>query len=273
VQVLRTYPARLRRYPFAPLGERSIARAYRKVFARARRLIYVEDQYLRAPFVAELLARALQANPELHIIAIVPRYPDKEGVSRWPSLVGREQAIKVCRAAGGDRFAIYDVENPSGTPVYVHAKVVVVDDVWAMIGSDNLNRRSWTHDSELSCAVLDDNPDGREPLDPAGLGDHARVFARDLRLRLWREHLDRDADDAADDLVDPARAYSVMQQSAQALQAWYDAGCKGPRPAGRLRPHVPERLPRRHRPWAVPVYRWLYDPDGRAIRDRLRRRP
>ena len=38
VQVLRTYPARLRRYPFAPLGERSIAYAYRKALARARRL-------------------------------------------------------------------------------------------------------------------------------------------------------------------------------------------------------------------------------------------
>ena len=61
----------------------------------------------------------------------------------------------MCRAAGHDRFAIYDVENTAGTPVYVHAKVVVIDDVWAMIGSDNLNRRSWTHDSELSCAVLD----------------------------------------------------------------------------------------------------------------------
>ena len=79
VQILRTYPARLRRYPFAPLGERSIANAYRKVFARARRLIYVEDQYLWAPFVAELLAGALNANPDLHIIAVVPRYPDKEG--------------------------------------------------------------------------------------------------------------------------------------------------------------------------------------------------
>lgn len=30
VQVLRTYPARWRRYPFAPLGERSIAHAYKK---------------------------------------------------------------------------------------------------------------------------------------------------------------------------------------------------------------------------------------------------
>ena len=111
VQVLRTYPARLRRYPFAPLGERSIAYAYRKAFARARRLIYIEDQYLWAPFVAKLLASALRGNPDLHVIAVVPRYPDKEGAARWPSLVGREQAIKVCRAAGGDRFAIYDVEN------------------------------------------------------------------------------------------------------------------------------------------------------------------
>lgn len=272
VQVLRTYPARLRRYPFAPLGERSIARAYRKAFSRARRLIYIEDQYLWAPFVARLLADALRANPDLHLIAIVPRCPDKEGAARLPSLVGREQAIKVCRAAGNERFAIYDVENTRGTPVYVHAKVVVVDDVWAMIGSDNLNRRSWTHDSELSCAVLDETTDPREPPDPPGLGDHARVFARGLRLQLWREHLDRDAEDPLDDLIHPSRAFAVLQQSAATLQGWYDSGCAGPRPPGRLRPHIPEHLPAAHRPWAVPVYRWLYDPDGRAVRDRLRRR-
>lgn len=272
VQVLRTYPARLRRYPFAPLGERSIAHAYRKVFGQARRLIYIEDQYLWAPFVADLLAEALRRNPDLHLIAIVPRYPDKEGLSRWPSLVGREQAIKVCRSAGGDRFAIYDVENRTGNPVYVHAKVVVIDDVWAMIGSDNLNRRSWTHDSELSCAVLDAEPDQREPRDPAGSGDQARVFARDLRLQLWREHLDRPGDDSMAEYLEPAKAFALMQQSAETLQAWYDGGQQGPRPPGRLRPHVPERLPRRHRPWAVPIYRWVYDPDGRAVRDRLRRR-
>ena len=116
VQILRTYPARLRRYPFAPLGERSIDYAYRKVLKRARRLIYLEDQYLWAPFVADLFAEALEKNPELHLIAIVPRFPDKEGMARWPSLVGRQQAIRVCRSAGGDRFAIYDVENAIGTP-------------------------------------------------------------------------------------------------------------------------------------------------------------
>ena len=46
VQVLRTYPVRLRRYSFAPHGERSIAHAYRRAFARACCLVYLEDQYL-----------------------------------------------------------------------------------------------------------------------------------------------------------------------------------------------------------------------------------
>ena len=46
VQVLRTYAAKRPPFPFAPDGERSIARAYLKAFARARRLVYVEDQYL-----------------------------------------------------------------------------------------------------------------------------------------------------------------------------------------------------------------------------------
>ena len=62
------------------------------------------------------------------------------------------------RAAGGDRVAVYGIENHAGTPVYVHAKVCVVDDTWATVGSDNINLRSWTHDSELSLAVLDETP-------------------------------------------------------------------------------------------------------------------
>src|SRR6185295_4075546 len=52
VQVLRTYPVRRPRYPFAPNGERSIARAYAKAFRRARRLIYIEDQYLWSADIA-----------------------------------------------------------------------------------------------------------------------------------------------------------------------------------------------------------------------------
>ncbi|MGE2724957.1 phospholipase D family protein [Mycolicibacterium pulveris] len=258
VQVLRTYPDAHFAYEFAPRGERSIARAYNKVIPRARRLIYVEDQYLWSKPVAALFARALQENPQLHLVAVIPRYPDVDGpLELPPNLVGRWQALSTCQRASPDRVHVFDLENHDGNPVYVHAKVCVVDDVWSCVGSDNLNRRSWTHDSELTCAVLD--ADG--------------VFARDLRLRLLREHLDR-ADDGSEDgaLADPAAAVGEIVEAAEALEQWHTSGRRGARPPGRLRPHRPERLGWPTRLWASPVYRLAYDPDGRAWRDRIRRR-
>jgi phosphatidylserine/phosphatidylglycerophosphate/cardiolipin synthase-like enzyme len=272
VQVLRTYPARLRRYPFAPHGERSIAHAYRKAFARASCLVYLEDQYLWSRPVAEIIAAALRDQPDLHVIAVVPRHPDQDGtITGMPSLMSRHDVMRACSSAGGDRFAVYDLENHHGTPVYVHAKVVVVDDVWTMIGSDNLNRRSWTHDSELSISVLDSERDGRDPRDPGGLGDEARAFARDLRLRLWREHLDRREDDVAD-LLHPKEAFAAFRRQASQLRAWHDGGRSGPRPPGRVLPHQPYRPTAVQRLWATPLYRVIYDPDGRPWPDRLRGR-
>ena len=79
VQVLRTYPDAHFEYDFAPHGERSIARGYSKAVRRARRLIYLEDQYLWSKRVADLFARALADNPELHLVAVVPRHPDVDG--------------------------------------------------------------------------------------------------------------------------------------------------------------------------------------------------
>jgi len=273
VQTLRTYPAVLPAYEFAPDGERSVARGYSKAIRRARRLVYLEDQYLWSKEVAELFATALQDNPELHLVVVVPRVPDQEGaVSERPQYVGRHQALETCRKAGPERVHVFDLENPAGTPVYVHAKVCVVDDVWASVGSDNFNRRSWTHDSELSSAVLDTTRDEREPRDPAGHGDGARTFARDLRLELAREHLDRAADGSQDaDLLDPDDFVAAVDRSAAALQAWYDGGRVGPRPPGRLRPHVAEPLSLSTRLWAVPLYRLVNDPDGRPLRLRRAR--
>jgi phosphatidylserine/phosphatidylglycerophosphate/cardiolipin synthase-like enzyme len=269
VQVLRTYPATKPNYPFAPDGERSIARGYSKAVIRARRLIYLEDQYMWSTDVARLFARALRTNPDLHLVVVVPRYPDVDGaLALPPNIVGRQQALALCKRAGGERVHVFDVENDEGTPVYVHAKVCVVDDVWASVGSDNFNRRSWTHDSELSCAVLDETRDEREPRDPAGTGDGARVYARNLRLRLMSEHLDKTGED---DLVDPVEAVREIEAAADALDAWYDDGQVGERPPGRLRRHRPERLHFFSRLWATPVYRFIYDPDGRPLRKRLSR--
>ncbi|MET9319410.1 phospholipase D family protein [Streptomyces sp. NPDC003038] len=278
VQVLRTYPNRLLRgYAFAPDGERSIARSYLKALRRARVLIYLEDQYLWSPHVVDCFARALAANPALRLIAVIPSFPEQDGRITLPmNLVGRITALDTLRRAGGDRVAVYGLENHAGTPVYVHAKVCVIDDVWVSAGSDNINLRSWTHDSELNCAVLDEASDPREPRDPGGRGDMARRFARELRLSLSREHLDREDPhaphdpDAPDPLCDPVSAFDLFAASAAALDSWHENGRQGPRPPGRLRTYRPPNLSPVVKTLSMPLYRLLVDPDGRPLR--LRRR-
>ncbi|HEY6274906.1 MAG TPA: phospholipase D family protein [Streptosporangiaceae bacterium] len=254
VQLLRTYPYRRPGYPFAPDGERSIARGYLKVLPRARSLVYLEDQYLWNAGVVAALARALRDTQELRLIAVIPRFPDQDGrLSLPPNLVGRIEALDELHRAGGDRVAVYSPENPSGTPVYVHAKVCVIDDTWAIIGSDNFNRRSWTHDSELSCAVLD-HP-GQPGDGQARVGDGS--FAHGLRADLAREHL------GSGEAGPMTAAFEAFRRSAAGLDAWHDAGGRGPRPPGRLRRYPRPRLSRWTTTWARLPYRLIYDPDGR----------
>ena len=236
VQILRTYPAKRPAYPFAPEGERSIARAYSRAFSRARWLIYIEDQYFWSDIVATALAEALRSEQRLHVITVVPRYPEEANrIAGPPMMFGQRLAWDRLREAGGDRFAMFDLANAAGTPVYVHAKVCVVDDHWMTIGSDNLNLRSWTHDSELTCAVVD--PDG--------------VLPHSLRKSLWAEHLGLPPDEPR--LSDPSGA----------LALWAD---RVGAPGSRIRHHVPSVLPARTRLWARPAYRTIYDPDGRPRR-------
>jgi phosphatidylserine/phosphatidylglycerophosphate/cardiolipin synthase-like enzyme len=265
VQTLRTYPAIRPPYVFAPEGERSVARGYSKAITRARRLVYLEDQYMWSKDVARLFAESLDKHPELQLVVVVPRFPDQDGAfAQRPEYVGRWQAIEMCRRAGRGRVHVFDVENHVGTPVYVHAKVCVVDDVWFTCGSDNFNLRSWTSDSEITCAVLDETLDGREPADPTGRGDGARRLARELRLQLWAEHLGLEADDPR--LLDPATAFDLWRATADALDGWHRDGRRGPRPPGQVRHHEPEPVSDRQRRWASWLYRPLFDPDGRPRR-------
>ncbi len=170
---------------------------------------------------------------------VVPRYPDRDDATTGPpQRYAQSWVIRRLVAAGGSRVAVYDVEV-DGAPVYVHAKACVIDDVWCAIGSDNLNRRSWTNDSELTCAIVYEALDERMPTDPGGRGDGARRFARETRLALAREHLELDEAGAAR-LTDPRTAFDAFRAAAGALDAWHERGRIGPRPRGRLRHHEVE---------------------------------
>jgi phosphatidylserine/phosphatidylglycerophosphate/cardiolipin synthase-like enzyme len=259
LQLLRTYPnlRHGRDHPFARGGERSVARGYSKALARTDELVYIEDQYLWSREVAQAFADALRRSPRLRVVAVLPQRPDQSTpLSRVPQDLGRETAVALMTEAGGDRVTFYGLENHAGTPVYVHAKICVMDDCWATIGSDNFNRRSWTHDSELSAVVVDTEG-----------GDHS-AYARRLRLTLAAEHLDREVtaatlDTVMADCVGAEQMADAFAASAARLQAWHDGGGRGPRPPGRLVPLPRPPISPLARLWAWPLYRAVLDPDGR----------
>ena len=181
-------------------------------------------------------------------MAVLPHAPDQDGRTQLPpGLLGRQVTMELLKDAAPDRVAFYGPENLDGVPVYVHAKVCVVDDTWASVGSGNLNRRSWTHDSELTAAV------------------HHPGYARELRHELAREHLGTDAG------LEPDEAFDAFARSAAALQHWHDTGRSGPRPPGRLRPIADPPVTGLTRAWAGLLLRTTYDPDGRPSLMKLRR--
>jgi phosphatidylserine/phosphatidylglycerophosphate/cardiolipin synthase-like enzyme len=269
VQLLRTYGVKRPPFPFAPAGERSVARAHAKAFARARSLIYIEDQYLWSREVAATLADALKRNPELKVIAVVPRYPDSDGpLAGPPSRIGQIRAIGLLRRVAPGRVGVFDLENSASTPIYVHAKICIVDDAWVTCGSSNVNRRSWTTDSELTCAVVDTDTDTdtdtSEPASTETSRDTLRPLAHNLRLQLWAEHLGLNQNDPQ--LLDLAAGLDLWNTAADAVDHWHETGRHTHRPSAHVRHHTPEPVPLIQRFWASPISRLVLDPDGRPRR-------
>jgi phosphatidylserine/phosphatidylglycerophosphate/cardiolipin synthase-like enzyme len=303
VQVVRTYPAiQPKGYDFAPDGELSIALSNTKAIAHARRLVYVEDQYFWSEQVGRHFATVLRANPALRLAVVLPTTPDRDGaLTRTPMLHARRLALEPVLAAGGDRVAVFGLSNDEGLPVYVHSKVCIIDDLWASVGSDNLNRRSWTSDSEIACLVMDERADegGTAPTD---------AFPPTLRSTLVAEHLGCAPDQVPDD---PVELFDMMVAAADALDTWFGSAPVRPhrlssaadriaaqarrrsgrraarartralgaadtlvlrsteqaaRPPGRLRRLDLPRLSWVQRRWADRLYQ-LYDPDGTVLRD------
>ena len=245
VQLLRTYGPKRPPFPFAPAGERSIARGMAKAFANAQSFVYIEDQYLWSTEVAAALAQALQANTKLQVIAVVPRYPDADGPLAGPPIrIGQLRALRMLHQVAPDRIGVFDLENSACTPIYVHAKICIVDDAWMTCGSANFNRRSWTTDSELTCAVV----------------DTTGQLAGEFRRELWAEHLGLEQSDPQ--LDDPADGLKLWNSSADALDEWHKTG-RFSRPLGQIRHHITEPVPPWQRFWAAPMSRLIVDPDGR----------
>jgi phosphatidylserine/phosphatidylglycerophosphate/cardiolipin synthase-like enzyme len=181
VQIGRTYGNGKRHaglgggYTFAPNGEQTAKRMILRGISEARRFIYMEEQYLVDMEASQALQAALMNIQHLTILI-----PDCSLMSVPQTCFRRQQFIAPLKRVGGDKVRVF-ILSPSGAfHTYVHSKIYIVDDQFAIIGSANCNRRGWTHDSEAVAGILD-----------TASGE----FARQLRIALWAEHLNIDKTD------------------------------------------------------------------------------
>ena len=176
-----------------------------KAIAQAERLVYVEDQYLWSEEVGEHFAGALRDEPRPPADRRAADGPGPRGRDRRGPAALRAVAWRCGRSSrpAADRVAFFGLTNEQGLPVYVHSKTCIIDHRWASVGSDNLNRRSWTSDSEIACTVLDDRG---ELGDPAPEDSFPRVLLRTLVA----EHLGCHPDEVPED---PHELFDAMVAS------------------------------------------------------------
>jgi phosphatidylserine/phosphatidylglycerophosphate/cardiolipin synthase-like enzyme len=182
-QLVRTVPERI--YRGLPAGEFTIAESYVRALRFAERFVYLESQFLWSPELVSILDRKLREPPrdDFRVVVLLPVHPNNGTDDTRGQLGVLVDAAK----AGGDesRFlacTLYQ-PGPGGKPVYVHAKIGIVDDHWLTAGSANLNEHSLFNDTEVNVVVRDEQ------------------LARAARLRLWSEHLERPVAELEDDPV------------------------------------------------------------------------
>jgi phosphatidylserine/phosphatidylglycerophosphate/cardiolipin synthase-like enzyme len=150
-------------------GEFTVMAGVAKAAEHARQMIFVLDQYFWSIPYAKLLLNQLRANLKLHVIIVLPPHSDLDADKKQTMYFAinqhqlRMSAIKVLKEAEEesvrDRVMVASLwyrplQGKLGYGIYCHAKVQLFDDCLLICGSSNVNRRSHTNDTELTCAVL-----------------------------------------------------------------------------------------------------------------------
>lgn len=184
VAIARTHPRR----PGRPaVGE--IRRLYLDAIASARRTIYLESQYFASAAIADALCRRLEEPDGPEVVVVNPAsaagWLEEEAMDTVRALL----VDRLRRADRHGRFRLYCPVTEEGAPIYVHAKILVIDAGLVRVGSSNVNNRSMGFDTECDLAV--EALPGRE-------GAAVREAITTFRDGLLAEHLGMEAAAFAD---------------------------------------------------------------------------
>lgn len=178
-----------RTVPIGGGGEpsREIRDLYVGMIREAKRLVYVETQYLTSAAVRDALVARMRdtTRPALDVVIVLPRRPSslKEELTIG---LPQSEVIDLLRSVAreeGHGLGVYNVTAAEASDdesvfVYIHSKLMIVDDRFFTVGSANLTNRSMTIDSEINVSLLADTDD-----------DEVRHAIERARRRLMSEHL------------------------------------------------------------------------------------
>lgn len=174
VAISRSMPLYRERHPVLEIEE-----AYLELIARAQRFIYAENQYFASRRIAEAMARRLEEVDGPEIVLVNPTLSHG-----WLEPIAMDTArarlfVALRKLDRHRRLRLYHPVTAAGEPVYVHAKLMIVDDQVLHVGSSNMNNRSMRLDTE--CDVTID----------AGVAGNETAAAAITRIRteLMAEHL------------------------------------------------------------------------------------
>jgi phosphatidylserine/phosphatidylglycerophosphate/cardiolipin synthase-like enzyme len=187
LQIVRTVPERV--YDAVPRGDFRILESYTAAIRSAQQLIYLENQFLWSPEIARLLREKLvdPPTPAFRVLLVLPSSP-KSGNDDTRGVL----AELIDADCGNGRILACTIYARSGSradPIYVHAKVAIIDDHWLSLGSANLNEHSLFNDTEMNIVA------------------HKPELALQTRRRLWAEHLELPADQIP---ADPTQAIDEL---------------------------------------------------------------
>lgn len=164
------------------LGDRDAVREIEELYVdqirAARRTVYAESQYFASRRIAEAIAHRLEEpdGPEIVVINPISAQGWLEPIAMDTARARLVEALK--RIDRHDRFRLYHPVNEGGEDIYVHAKILIVDDRVLRVGSSNMNNRSMRLDTE--CDVTVDRALAQAGADEA---------ITDIRNDLLAEHL------------------------------------------------------------------------------------
>lgn len=179
VAIARTIPEMADQEPV-----HEIEQLYLDLIARAKRWIYAESQYFASRKIAEAIARRLEEADGPEIVIVNPLHAQGwlEPLAMDSARARLVEALKARDRHG--RLRLYHAYTAGGEPIYIHAKVTVVDDEVLRVGSSNFNNRSLRLDTE--CDVTIDAT-------RSGNADERRTIGG-IRDSLLAEHLDSDCE-------------------------------------------------------------------------------